>query len=133
MKRALAAGTAYATMLFALGFALGTVRVLWVAPRFGDLVAALFEIPFMLAAAWFACRWIIQRWNIACALPERLAMAAWFLILLLVFETLLGVTLFGRTFDAQHAAFASPEGMAGLAAQCIAALFALIANRGGQR
>ena len=39
LNRALIAGTAYFLALFALGFALGAIRVTFIAPRFGQLAA----------------------------------------------------------------------------------------------
>ena len=54
MIRALIAGTAFFLALFALGFVLGTLRVVFVAPRFGELAATFAEVPVMLIAAFFA-------------------------------------------------------------------------------
>ena len=50
MKRPLIAATIYFLMLFALGFVLGTIRVLFVAPMLGVLSATLLEVPLMLRA-----------------------------------------------------------------------------------
>jgi hypothetical protein len=51
---------AYFGIVYALGFALGTVRVLAVAPRIGELPAVLLEAPIMLAASWVTCRWALK-------------------------------------------------------------------------
>ena len=93
MKRALLAATAFFIALFALGFVLGTIRVLFVAPRFGSLAAILAEVPVMLFAAVYACRWAVRRWQVADALAIRGAMVVWFVTLLAVLETTLGKLL----------------------------------------
>lgn len=52
MKRIAAAALAYWAGGLALGFLLGPVRVLWVAPRLGEFAAVAAELPVMLAAGW---------------------------------------------------------------------------------
>ena len=47
------AGVAYAVTVFAIGFLLGTARVLLLAPRVGSTVAVLVETPVILAASWY--------------------------------------------------------------------------------
>lgn len=126
MKRALIAGIVYALALFALGFMLGTVRLMFVAPRFGELAATLLELPVMLTAAFFACRYVIGRWQVGGPKANRTAMALSFLALLLSLEMLLGVTLVGRTVAEQWATLTTPAGLLGLTAQIIAALFAFV-------
>lgn len=129
MKRALLAATVYFLALFSLGFALGTIRVLFIVPRFGPLAATIAEAPIMLIAAFWACRWSIRRWRVPGAITTRLAMAIWFLVMLFVFETVLGAALFGRTMTEQWAVLATSAGLVGLAAQVIAALFPTMVGR----
>lgn len=130
MKRALLAASAYFLALFSLGFALGTIRVVFIAPRFGPLAATIAEVPIMLLAAFWACRWLLRRWRIPNAITTRLAMSVWFLMLLFVFETVLGAALFGRNITEQSAALATSAGLLGLAAQIVAALLPTIVGRG---
>lgn len=129
MKRALLAASVYFLALFSLGFALGIIRVLFIAPRFGPLAATAAEVPIMLIAAFWACRWSIRRWRVPSAITTRLAMALWFLLMLFVFETLLGAALFERTMTEQWAALATSAGLIGLAAQVIAALLPIMVDR----
>ena len=129
MNRALIAGTAFFLALFALGFVLGTLRVVFVAPRFGELAATFAEVPVMLIAAFFACRWAVRHWRVPRTIAIRWAMVLWFLALLFTFETLLGVILFGRTAAEQWAALATPAGLLGLSAQIIAALLPVLVGR----
>lgn len=129
MKRALIASTAFFLMLFALGFVLGTARVVLVAPRLGQLAATFAEVPVMLIAAFFACRWAIRHWQVPRPIAIRWAMVLWFLALLFTFETLLGWALFGRTAADQWAALATPAGLLGLSAQFAAALLPVVVGR----
>lgn len=130
MKRALIAAFAYFLVLFTLGFVLGTIRVIFVVPRVGELVATIAEVPVMLIAAYFACRWAIRRWQASPAIAIRIAMVLWFLALLFVFEALLGAMLFGRSVDEQWTSLGSPAGVVGIAAQIIAALLPLFVGKG---
>jgi hypothetical protein len=132
MKRALTAATVYFLMLFALGFALGTIRVLLVAPQIGVLGATLMEVPLMLIAAFLMCLWTVGRWHVPPGLATRGAMTLWFLVLLVLFETLVGVALFGRTLAGTWAGLATPAGLIGLTAQAIAALLPVVVGRNGQ-
>lgn len=125
MQRAVIAGLVYFPLLFALGFGLGTVRVLFVIPYVGTFVATVLEVPLMLAAAYFICSWVSRRFQVPPTRPARWAMALVFLILLALFETALGSLLFNRTMADQWAALATTAGMLGLSAQIIAALFPL--------
>lgn len=133
MKRALIAASVYSLALMILGFALGTLRVFVVAPHIGALNATLLELPFMLIAAFLVCRYSIRRCQVPNALAARSLMAVWFLSLLLGFETLAGLILFGRTLIEQSVAMTAPEALAGLAAQVIAAMLPMIIDRKTQR
>ena len=51
----LKAGVTYFAIIFALGFAFGTIRVLILLPHMGEMAAVLMEGPFILGASWFVC------------------------------------------------------------------------------
>jgi hypothetical protein len=70
--RILKAGVVYFLILFAFGWVLGPIRVLWAVPRFGQMTALLFEAAIMLIAMFFSARWIIQRFEVS-LLPARIA------------------------------------------------------------
>jgi hypothetical protein len=76
MKRAIAAGGLYFLLVFLLGMALGTVRILLLEPRLGEVGSVLAELPFMLAASWFACGRLIRYLSIPAAVSIRLAMGS---------------------------------------------------------
>lgn len=129
LKRALISGTLYFLALFSLGFVLGTIRVMFIAPRLGELAATLAEAPVMLAAAYVFCRWTLRRCRTPRTLRSRWVMVLWFLVLLALFETLLGEILFGRTAADQLAALATPAGLIGVAARISAALLPVFVGR----
>jgi hypothetical protein len=131
-KRALIAGTVYFLALFALGFVLGTIRVVFVVPRFGQLAGTVAEVPVMLTAAYVICRWALRHWRVTRTIAIRWAMVPYFLALLFAFETSLGLTLFGRPLSEQWAALVTFAGLLGLSAQIVAALLPVFVGRGEQ-
>jgi hypothetical protein len=82
-RSVLKAGLFYFLSVFAVGFALGTVRVIWLVPRLGTRVAELIEMPFMLVAIVLAAYWIIRRLAVPSTLRSRLGMGLTALSLLL--------------------------------------------------
>ena len=54
--RAVRAGLAYFAVVFAIGFALGTLRILMLIPQFGELASVLAALPLMLFTSWLAYR-----------------------------------------------------------------------------
>src|SRR6516165_5340600 len=69
--RATKAGGLYAIIVFLIGFILGTIRVLLVAPCLGETSAVIIEAPIMLAASWLVCRWCVDRLNVTRNVPAR--------------------------------------------------------------
>ena len=55
----LRAGALYFALVFAVGFALGAIRTLWVVPRLGTRMAEVMEMPIMLAVTIVAARWTV--------------------------------------------------------------------------
>jgi len=73
--RATTAGALYAIVVFSIGFILGTIRVLLLAPRLGETTAVIIEAPIMLAASWFICRWCVDRLDVRRTVPVRSLMS----------------------------------------------------------
>ena len=90
------AGLAYWAVVFALGFVLGTIRVLWLAPLVGLLPATALELPVILGASWLASGWLMQRFGIASA-GEGLAVGCLAFALLMAAECALAVAMMGQT------------------------------------
>ena len=123
------AAIAYWAIVFALGFVLGTLRVLWLAPLVGLVPATLIELPVMLGASWWTSGWSVQHFGIEGG-GEALAMGALAFALLMAAECALAVVLAGQTpgqwlteLQAQHA-------LLGLAGQVAFALMPWLRVRG---
>src|ERR1700730_9202703 len=54
----------YFGLVFGTGFLLGPIRVLWLEPRFGPIIATACEAPFLLLAILIAARWVPRVLNI---------------------------------------------------------------------
>jgi hypothetical protein len=131
MRSAVGAGVAYFAVVFAVGFLLGTLRVLFLAPSIGEAAAVLVELPVMLSLSWFACGWLLRALAVPGAWRHRLAMGAAALLLLMVAELGVSVFLFGRSILAHLAAYRSWHAAAGLAAQVAFAAFPLVRGQAG--
>lgn len=123
--RPVAAGFAYAILAFAVGFALGTVRVLFVVPRVGATVAVLFEMPVILGASWWLSRWCVIRFKVSRATAARLVMGLAAFLVLTMAEAILSVVLFERPLSEYLADLTTLTGAIGLAAQVAFASFPL--------
>ena len=89
-----AGGLLYFALVFAAGFALGVLRVLWLLPRLGERLAELVELPFMLAVCAFAARFVVRRLTGPRTALKRLGVGTLALALLLAAEC--GVVIFLR-------------------------------------
>lgn len=123
---ALRAGAVYFTMVFALGFALGTARVLAVAPVVGETLATTIELPVMLAASWLVCAWCIRRFDVPREAGARIAMGVFAFALLMLAEASLSILAFDRRFAEHLARYAEFAPALGLAAQLAFASFPLL-------
>jgi hypothetical protein len=126
MANVLKAAIFYCLGVFLLGFVLGTIRMLLLAPYAGPVMAVLIEVPFMLAFAWFFCRMLTRRLAIPPEPYQRLVMGFVAFAGLMAGELLIALLLqqrgpsdFLRTFDL-------PENRIGLGGQIAFALFPVI-------
>jgi hypothetical protein len=116
-KTVFAAAGVYWVIVFALGFVLGTLRVIVLAPKLGELTATLVELPIMLGASWFICAWVVRRWAVSAKPWPRLVMGTTAFGLLIAAEILLGVVGFGRTAGDQIAEMSRGAGLLGVVGQ----------------
>ncbi len=79
----------YFALTFAVGFALGVVRTLLVAPRIGEVGAVLIEVPFILFVSFFIARWVLARYAPTAGAPRRLAIGLLAFVMLLSTEMLM--------------------------------------------
>ena len=117
----LRAGLAYWAVVFALGFVLGTVRVLWLAPLVGPIPATLIELPVMLAASWLASGWLVRHYGIS-GRASGLAVGLAAFTLLMLAEMALAGALSGETPAQWLAGLSQPDALLGLAGQIVFAL-----------
>lgn len=122
MTAALKAGTAYFAVVYAIGFLLGTVRVLLLAPLVGETRAVLFEAPIMLLISWIAARWSTSTFSVPAKLTPRLVMGGFAFVLLVLSELAVSTLVFDRSWEGTVAEYRSPAGLVGLLAQLIFAL-----------
>jgi hypothetical protein len=117
------AGVLYFTLVFGVGFVLGTIRTLWVVPRVGARKAELMETPIMLVVTIVAARSIILRLGLPFTFSARLGMGFIALLLLLVAE-------FGFVFwfrgQTNREYFASRDPVAGTVYYLMLAVFAVM-------
>ncbi|MCF1709875.1 hypothetical protein L0V05_13730 [Tabrizicola sp. J26] len=116
---------AYTAVSFAMGFLLGTGRVLFIAPAIGPFAAVALELPLMLAVSWLAAGKVLQRWP----LPDRasrLGMGIVAFLLLMGAELALGRWGFGQSWVQLAYGLMKPAGMLGLAGQIGFGLIPLI-------
>lgn len=131
MRRALAAGALYFLLIFMLGMALGTVRILLIEPRVGAFGSVLAELPFMLAASCFVCFRLIRFLSVPASLSGRLAMGGSAFLLLLAAELALDLLAMGGSVAGHFAAYRGGAPLLGLLGQAAFALFPLIQIPGG--
>lgn len=115
------AATVYWGIIFALGFVLGTIRVLWVIPRVGLIPATLLELPIILATSWFAAGWIVRRFAIDSG-RDALILGVLAFAILMAAECALAAALAGETPAQWLAGLRQPHALLGLAGQIVFAL-----------
>lgn len=114
MARAFVLGFAYFGVVFAIGFAFGVVRLLYVAPQIGAIWAVSAEAPLMLAASAVVCRWLLRGQAIGHGFAGVMGITA--LTLLLLAEAGLSLAA-GRSLGGHLALYAELPHQIGLAAQ----------------
>ena len=126
------AGVAYAVTVFAVGFVLGTARILLLAPRVGPTIAVSVETPIILAASWYVSVIWMKRLAVGAEIRTRILVGAVAFVTLMILEVTLSITLFHRSIGEFLIGLRSPAGAVGFAAQvCFATfpLFNVIARR----
>lgn len=127
--RAASAGLCYAILTFAVGFVLGTIRVLGVAPRLGPTLGVLLETPVILAASWWISQACAARFHVSRALAARLVMGLVAFIVLMLAEVALAAVLYARPIAGYLASLTTLSGAIGLAGQLAFAAFPLLQAR----
>jgi hypothetical protein len=131
--RIASAAIVYWAMVFALGFVLGTVRVLWIIPLVGLMPATLLELPIILGGSWLAAGWLLRRFSLA-RQGEALTVGTLAFAILMAAECALAVTLMAQSPAQWLTGLAAPHALLGLAGQVVFALMPwLIVRRASLR
>jgi hypothetical protein len=128
MTRSVLAGVAYFAIVFAVAFALGVLRVIFIVPAVGELWATWLELPFTLAAAWFVCGWLVRIVDVR-SQGQAIGMAAIAFALLMVAEAVGSMLLFGRSLEGHIASYATTASALGLAGQIAFGLFPVVQHK----
>lgn len=123
MGSAVRAGFLYFALVFAAGFALGTLRAFLLSPVLGETFAVLLELPAILIISWIASRDTISRLGVPREVPTGAAMGAVAFALLIVADALVDKALVGRGLAEHFRAYEFAPGQLGLGAQILFALF----------
>jgi hypothetical protein len=117
------AGAIYFALVFGAGFVLGTIRSLWVVPRFGTRMAELMEMPIMLAVTIVAARWTVLHLSMPMMWSARIEMGCIALVLMLIAE--FGFVLWIRGLSIKDY-LAARDPMAGAAYYLLLIVFAIM-------
>jgi hypothetical protein len=127
--RILTAAALYFAIVFGAGFALGPLRALWLAPRLGETVAILCEVPVLLAAMILAARWIPKKVGLRTDPAPLVAMGVGALLFQQIADFLVGSALRGIAPVQQLAYLATAPGLIYLAALAAFAAMPALVNR----
>lgn len=122
------AGLQFGLFAFGLGFALGTIRVLLIAPQQGEAAGVALELPVMLAACWWWAGRTVRRYP-PVRLSAALAIGATGLAVVLLGEFLVGTLLFSMTPAGWLASFTKPDAQLGLLAQLTLIIMPVLRTR----
>lgn len=121
------AGLAYWALVFALGFLLGTIRVLFLEGSVGPLAATVIELPLMLAASWLAARWAFMRFAVS-GTRSAFAMGMLAFFLLMGSELMLTIVMPGNSPGQWAARMGTPAGATGLLGQVLFGVIPMLAD-----
>ncbi len=114
----IAAGFRYFAIVFAVAFAFGTIRTLWLTAAVGATVAVLIEVPLILIVSLVTARSILRR-RAQMSLAAAAGAGAIAFALLMASEAVLATTMFGMSFTGWLASLIRMPGPIGLAGQIL--------------
>ena len=100
----------YFGVVFGVGFLLGPIRVVWLEPRVGPIIATACEAPFLLMAMVVAARWVPRVLNVRRDLKTLILVGIGALVLLQIADFTVGFWLRGITPAEQVAQFGTGQG-----------------------
>jgi hypothetical protein len=127
--RTAAAALLYFAIVFGTGFVLGPIRVLWLEPQVGPVLASICEAPFLIAAMVLSARWVPGAVGLNRNLASLSLMGAGALALQQMADIIVGLTLRGMPLSEQYAQFATPQGLVYAALLIAFALMPVVVSR----
>lgn len=124
--RSLKAGLLYFVGVFAVGFALGALRLMLLQPTLGELLAVIIELPIILLFCWVLARRAIERLQIPARAQSRIVMGSTALLLLWVAEFFLATIAFSETPVEFFSGLTTAAGLLGLGGQIVFGLMPLL-------
>jgi hypothetical protein len=107
----IAAALLYFAIVFTVGLTFGPVRVLWLEPKIGEVLAAICETPFLVVAMILASQWIPSVVGVRRDLVSLGLMGLGALAIQQAADLAVGVYLRGITPAEQIAHFATGPGL----------------------
>lgn len=123
------AGFVYCTAVFAAAFVLSVVRIAWVAPLAGELIAVLLEAPILLAIAWSVCGWVAERFDVSRRFVDRLMMGGMALMMVVCAEAMGAFLVSGHSLGVFSHRSGRSAVLLGLLAQLAFAVFPMLERR----
>ncbi len=109
--RTIGAGFSYFICVFAIGFVLGPLRVLWLEPALGELPAVAIEAPIMLLAMFAAGRLIVRGFRLQQKWRGLVVTGVIAVTLVVIADFSVGLWLRDLSVVDQLARFATPAGI----------------------
>lgn len=124
------AGVTYFGIVFSIAFLFGTIRVILIVPRVGELIAVVMEMPAVLMVSWKSACWTVGKYDIAQRFTDRATMGGVAFVTLICAELSLSVVAFGKTpSEFRREQTSSTPKLLGLAGQVLYGLFPIIEGR----
>ena len=124
-----AAALLYFAIVFGVGFFLGPIRVLWLEPQVGPVLAAICEAPFLITAMVLSARWVPGAVGLHRNLASLTLTGAGALALQQIAETVVGLALRDMRLSEQYAQFTTPQGLIYAALLIAFALMPVLVSR----
>lgn len=119
----------YFVLVFGAGFILGSIRIPFMTPRFGERISELIEMPVMFVVVLLSARFVARRFSLPATTSTRLFVGLIALGLMLVAEFLLAVAVQDRSLGAYIASRDPISGTVYLAMLVLFGLMPLILAR----
>ncbi len=120
----------YFAIVFGVGFLLGPIRILVLAPKVGERTAELLEMPVMLAVSAATAHWVLRRFPVPARTGLRLALGFLALLFMLLAEFALVMRLRNITIEQYFATRDPVSGTAYYLSLLLFALFPSLMDRG---